>query len=208
MTDPTRAHLTEADMNEYLDAALVPEALAAAEAHLAACVTCSYRLADLRALFADLDALPDVPLPRDLVPAVVRALPAAHTPLVSAKRPWLGLMVGAQLLVTLAALALAWPYAAARLSAPAAWAASASVWVIDAVSLAQGLANALPLPGQLWADVQKIDLAGWSDRLPQIAGGLPLQALLAVTTVAGLLWLATNMWLWQQRPGRSVRRTP
>jgi anti-sigma factor RsiW len=72
-------HLDHAILNEYLDAALAPERRAGVEAHLASCLECAARLAEVRSLFAALDALPDAPLPRDLSPAVVAAVSRGRT---------------------------------------------------------------------------------------------------------------------------------
>lgn len=67
-------HLDDARLNEYLDGALAPAARAALDAHLAACPDCAARLTQYRALFADLDALPDAPLARDLSATVTARL--------------------------------------------------------------------------------------------------------------------------------------
>jgi hypothetical protein len=53
-------HLTDEQLNGYLDNESINRT--AIEAHLASCNECAARLADLQALFTELDALPDVPL--------------------------------------------------------------------------------------------------------------------------------------------------
>jgi hypothetical protein len=59
-------HLSDGQLNEYLDGALAPEMHAAAVRHLAACADCARRLAALQALFAEIESLPEVSLSRDL----------------------------------------------------------------------------------------------------------------------------------------------
>jgi anti-sigma factor RsiW len=67
-------HLDDATLNEYLDATLAPPGRAEVAAHLEACAGCQQRLAELRALFAALDSLPDAPLEHDLSRKVAAAL--------------------------------------------------------------------------------------------------------------------------------------
>src|SRR5690349_22220113 len=95
-------HLSEETLNEYLDGALPSSMRAEAESHLAACPACRARVEALRSLFAELDALPEAVLERDLSPAVMAAL-TAHVPRV------VRLAALAQGLAAVAMLALAWP---------------------------------------------------------------------------------------------------
>ncbi|HEY2979882.1 MAG TPA: zf-HC2 domain-containing protein [Anaerolineales bacterium] len=67
-------HLSDEQLNEYLDQALTAEARAAAVAHLAACADCSARLTALQGLFAAIESLPEQALSRDLGGSVVHAL--------------------------------------------------------------------------------------------------------------------------------------
>ena len=73
-------HLSDETLNEYLDRALAPDLHTETEAHLAACPDCAARLVNLRALFAELDALPDLPLEADIAPAILTRL-EQNTPL-------------------------------------------------------------------------------------------------------------------------------
>ena len=59
-------HLTDEQLNEYLDNASTERALI--ESHLDSCDECAARLSTLQALFMDLDSLPEVTLSRDLPP--------------------------------------------------------------------------------------------------------------------------------------------
>ncbi|MBI3241993.1 MAG: zf-HC2 domain-containing protein, partial [Chloroflexi bacterium] len=108
-------HLDDIAFNEYLDSALDPARHAEVEAHLAACPDCAARLAGLRALFAALESLPDVPLERDLSSSVVTALRKSRGMSDSAKalrlRPTLRFAFAAQALAALILLAIALPFA-------------------------------------------------------------------------------------------------
>jgi anti-sigma factor RsiW len=73
-------HLDDVTLNEYLDAALPADRMAAAETHLAGCRDCAARLSEQRALFAALEALPDEPLARDLSADVLARLRQARSP--------------------------------------------------------------------------------------------------------------------------------
>lgn len=69
-------HPDRARLNDYADGLLSAEKAAAVEEHLAVCADCRQLVEDVRALTADLAALPrDVPPPRDLRPPVPRRAP-------------------------------------------------------------------------------------------------------------------------------------
>jgi hypothetical protein len=72
-------HLTEAQLNEYLDSALEIPARARMEAHLSECAHCRARLSFLQAVFHALAALPEETPERDLTQSVLRALPHRFT---------------------------------------------------------------------------------------------------------------------------------
>ncbi len=95
-------HLSEETLNEYLDGALSSSMRAEADGHLAACPVCHARLEALRGLFAELDALPEAALERDLSPVVMAAI-TARVPRV------VRLAALVQALAAVAMLALAWP---------------------------------------------------------------------------------------------------
>jgi len=67
-------HLSDGQLNEYLDGVLAPEAHTEAVKHLAACVDCAARLTALQALVAQIESLPEMKLSRDLAGPVTRAL--------------------------------------------------------------------------------------------------------------------------------------
>lgn len=71
-TEP--GHLSEDILNEYLDGYLMPEVKITIEKHVAQCRECAERYHQLQVLFADLEALPDISLQRDLSRQVVNTI--------------------------------------------------------------------------------------------------------------------------------------
>ena len=63
-------HLTDNQLNEYLDNEI--ENRAQAELHLSSCDDCAARLAALRALFNEIESLPEIALSRDLAAPITR----------------------------------------------------------------------------------------------------------------------------------------
>ncbi len=101
-------HLDDILLNEYLDEALERSARTDVEAHLANCPECSTRLLELRTLFSDLESLPDLPLERDLTPAVLAVARRKSRPQPLAS-PALGLIFALQAIVAIVLLGLALP---------------------------------------------------------------------------------------------------
>lgn len=134
-------HLNEETLNEYLDSVLEATKCAEADAHLAACPQCAARLAEMRALFATLEALPAEPLTRDLSAKVLAAL----TPPASLSLPVRAVLV-LQALVAVIVLALSAPILLANLPTfnPA---QIAPTFAFDWASLLEPLA-------ELWAQSQ------------------------------------------------------
>jgi hypothetical protein len=100
-------HLTDEQLNEYLDDEIRDRAQV--EMHLSSCAECAARLTALRALFAEIESLPEVALTRDLA---WRAAPLArrlNNPGVLPR--WFTLTVGLQAAAALAAIILAAPFA-------------------------------------------------------------------------------------------------
>jgi len=94
MTDPVRPHLPDMiRLSSYLDGELDGATQREMETHLAACPPCAERLAELRALTAAFDALPQDTLGFDLAGMIAGRLAAAPRP--SPERPaprWWGLL--------------------------------------------------------------------------------------------------------------------
>lgn len=177
-------HLSDELLNETLDETLAPEARAAAEAHLAACPDCSARLAELRALFADLDSLPDLPLEVNLAPAILARLEQTT----SLPRPirWLTAL---QAIGAVLAASLVWPLAKTMLPA---WNLPPlqNIFSKSATSLLQAITD-FRLPPLVFD-------------LPSLNLDLPAATLTVTLLGAALLWLVANGLLLIPRS----RRTP
>ena len=65
-------HLTDEQLNEYLDNEIVDRAQV--ELHLFACDDCAARLTALRALFDEIESLPELALSRDIAAPVTRRI--------------------------------------------------------------------------------------------------------------------------------------
>ena len=63
-------HLTDEQLNEYLDNALSDRVLV--DLHLSTCDECAARLATLRALFEEIESLPELVLSRDIAVPIMR----------------------------------------------------------------------------------------------------------------------------------------
>lgn len=101
-------HLTDEQLNEYLDNASTERAFI--ESHLDSCDECAARLSDLQTLFADLDSLPEVALSTNLA-ARFRPRPSLAPQL----PPWLTLTVTLQAAAALVALIAAIPFSSVML---------------------------------------------------------------------------------------------
>ena len=96
-------HLTEEQLNEYLDEAAHERAQI--EAHLSSCDECAARLSTLQNLFAEIDSLPELELTRNL------AAPFMRTRGLPAQLPrFLTLTVTLQAAVALATIIIAAPF--------------------------------------------------------------------------------------------------
>jgi hypothetical protein len=72
-------HLTDSQLNEYLDHTLDLAARRAVQAHLQACDDCRVRLEEIQFVFSGLANLPEARLPRDLTSSVLVRLPKRQT---------------------------------------------------------------------------------------------------------------------------------
>jgi anti-sigma factor RsiW len=57
-------HLTDVQLNEYLDNETIPEERIRIESHVSMCDQCAARLTDLQALFTEIESIPEVALSR------------------------------------------------------------------------------------------------------------------------------------------------
>ena len=96
-------HLTDEQLNEYLDHATAQRA--EIETHLDSCNECAARLSTLQALFADLDSLPEVALTTNI------AARFSPRPSLTPQLPrWLTLTASLQAAAALVALIVAIPF--------------------------------------------------------------------------------------------------
>jgi anti-sigma factor RsiW len=103
-------HLSDEQLNEYLDGALTPEARTEAVKHFAVCADCATRLTAQQALFAQIESLPEEALSRDLAGSLVRALRHGFASQRGEILPrWVRLTTGLQAVLAILALALAAP---------------------------------------------------------------------------------------------------
>ncbi len=101
-------HLTDDQLNEYLDEATTERAVI--EAHLSSCDECAARLSTLQNLFTELDSLPELALTKSL------AAPFTLRPSLPAQLPkFLTLTAILQTAVALVALIIAIPFVSALL---------------------------------------------------------------------------------------------
>ena len=172
-------------LQEYLDDTLDDETRQAVEAHLASSAAARAQLAELQALFSSLDALPELPLTRDLSEAVVAEIgqeTVAATPLPR----WLwGLLLG-QVLIALLLLGNVW--------------ALLLDWLGNGRQLAGEWISAVELPtltffDQFWAEVTAV----WhSPNFPNLSIDLPTSQWALLFGLALLVWLAGNRLLFVQ----------
>ena len=103
-------HLTESQLNEYLDHAMEDSMRVQSEAHLAGCGDCQARLAALQAVFQALAGLPEEAPRRDLIPAELQT----RQPRFSSKAGLAALAVQAGL--SIAVLLFASPFLVSRMA--------------------------------------------------------------------------------------------
>ena len=195
------SHLTEEQLNLYLDDELLTVERAAVEAHLAGCDACRAELASLQTLFTALDALQPKALAADLTPVVLREVAAERRRTVRRRRiSWLvpalqGAAVVLLLVFGWSALATRYDQMAQRIPAQALratwanalarggilWAATAARWQMW---WAEVVADVLGLPASLGQATSH-----W----PQLPGlGLTAPQAIAVSLAAVLMWVVGN----------------
>jgi hypothetical protein len=104
-------HLTETQLNEYLDSLMDAPAQTALQVHIAGCAECRERLAALQAVFQALSTLPEETPMQDLTPSILQALPNG-----SARLGW-RLAFAFQAGLSLGLLILLSPFMAGRMAA-------------------------------------------------------------------------------------------
>lgn len=166
-------------LHEYLDGTLDEERRQAVEAHLASSSDARARLAELQALFSSLDALPELPLTRDLSGAVVAAI-GRETAVSTSLPRWVWWLLLGQVAIVLLLLGNVW--------------ASLLDWLGSGRQLAMSWINSVQLPTltffqQFWVEVTAV----WQPpNLPNLAIDLPVGQWALLLGLALLLWLAGN----------------
>ena len=74
-------HITDFQLNEYLDHALDDATQGQCDSHLSSCAECRARLEELKGLYSNLAELREVELPRDLTSSVLAHLPQTRSEL-------------------------------------------------------------------------------------------------------------------------------
>ena len=193
-------HLDEVTLNEYLDAALAPERRGAVEAHLAQCPDCTTRLNGLRALFAELETLPETSPRRDLSPAVITAI-RRRLPQSPVAAPALRAVFAAQALIALVLLGLALPTIM-----------RATQWAVVTQLAGQAVADiagAFPgLPSELLAlqiSLQRFMAASLEFVRQPPLPSLPMLNVGLCLAAVSLLWLVGNGLLLRRQPSSPAR---
>jgi len=101
-------HVTEEQLNLYLDQTLSPQELTTVETHLATCATCQAELESLQSLFIALDILPPDPLANDLTADALSAVATERRRAAQRRRVVWGAL-GLQSVVIILLLVFGWP---------------------------------------------------------------------------------------------------
>ena len=171
-------HLTEVQLNEYLDNAI--EDRANVEMHLSSCTDCAARLNALHTLFTEIESLPELVLSRSLVAPVTHRLSDAGAAFFGVPR-WLTLTVGLQAVLAGIAAVIAIPYVIEL--------ASSSMPVLQTPSLTETLFQ-LQAQWTAWLDMlSKFQIP----TLPELHV-VEVSSLFLMFTIAGIsmLWLVGN----------------
>jgi predicted anti-sigma-YlaC factor YlaD len=211
------SHLTEEQLNLYLDNELPPGERAVVEAHLAGCEACRIELVSMQTLFTALDTLQLENLAADLAPLVLDDIATERQRAIRRRRiGWLapGLQGVAAILLLLfgwSALAMRYDELARQIPAEtlyAAWAntlARSSIFWTATITHWQTwwretITGLLDLPAVLGQTTPQ-----W----PQFSGlGLTTPQITTISLVAVLMWLAGNSILLRKVAGTNSSHRP
>jgi anti-sigma factor RsiW len=162
-------HLTEEQLNEYLDGATQEQVQI--ESHLSACAECAGRLTTFQKLFAEIESLPELALTRSLAAPFtsIRSLPAQLP-------SWLPLTMALQAVVAVIAFIAAAPFV---------------IQLIPAVQMPSLSTAMIQLQTQwtTWLDVLSQFHA---PSMPAFSFELSSLYLLSALVVVSMLWLVGN----------------
>jgi hypothetical protein len=192
-------HLTETQLNEYLDQMLDESSRQQLDAHLAMCDQCRAKLNELEMLFSTLADLPDIPLTRDLAPGVLASLPkVTQTPTL-----WRQPAFIIQSLLTIILLAVSMPILRTLGQGVSAWGSEIVLPTMDFPSLSEIVAQLLTFftwKPQFTFVMPEISLTMPSlPALPTIPFDPDANVLILLIS-AGILWVVGNFSLLRRRP--------
>ncbi len=191
------SHLTETQLNEYLDQMLDNASRQKAETHLADCEQCRAELAELEMLFSTLDELPDIPLTRNLRAKVLARLPQVTQSPALWKQP----VFMMQAILTLALVVVSMPMLTAFGKQIAMWRGMLTLPAMHMPSLAEIAAQLLPLLPEFSFALPKLSLTlPTAPRLPSLPFSLDANLMLTLVSLSGILWLFGNLSLLRNKP--------
>lgn len=196
-SDLEPGHLTDEDLQSYLDAELGETKAGWAAAHLRTCAACQERAASMQEVFQALSGISEVRLGRDLTPGVLDRIGPVNGPSLR----WRWLVAGQALVAVFLATwvgrsaALDWiNFAAARLQAPPSW-------LVEILAWSKTGGQVLWMEVQTWVDLGVQALA----RVPEVTWTRSLSASPVVFGALLVLWLAGNGLLLIPGIGRAGR---
>jgi hypothetical protein len=188
-------HLTETQLNEYLDQLLEGPSRQDVEAHLEACNQCQGRLAELEKVFSTLENLPDEPLTHDLLPSVMARLPKVMEPSLLWREP----VFIAQSLLAIILLILSIPILPGLIRRITAWDMIVSLPQIQLLPLFESYMELIPR--FTWHPQITSFLPDISLSIPKLPFKLEANTILVAAILAGLLWVIGNFSLLRTRSG-------
>jgi hypothetical protein len=211
------SHLTEEQLNLYLDNELPPGERAAAKAHLSDCEACRTELVSMQTLFTALDTLQLETLAADLAPLVLDDVAAERQRAIRRRRvEWLA--SGLQGVAAILLLLFGWSALAARYDELA--------QRIPTEALDATWANTLAQSSIFWTTTVTHWRTWWNETLtdlldlpailgqtppqwPQFSGlGLTPSQIIIISSAAVLMWLAGNSILLRKVAGTNSSHRP
>jgi hypothetical protein len=104
MSEDRKAHHDEWSLQEYLDGVLADEDRERLELHIAQCDDCAAEYTSLKYLYSEMERLPDEPLAHDISARVIRSITLKED-----RKPYLYLVLMAQLAAAIIVFAAIWP---------------------------------------------------------------------------------------------------
>jgi len=184
-------HLTETQLNEYLDQAMEEGERPGVEEHLATCDQCQVRLKALKTVFLVLEELPEVTPTRDLTSSVLAGLPVEKREPALLRQPAFLL----QSTLTILLLAVSMPILRG-------WGPRLSTYIDELVLPRIQIPSLLDMVSQLeaWQSQLNIAIPEWSFSLPSFNSKQDARVVLALAISIAMLWMIGNLSLLRGRP--------